>query len=248
MLRVFFLSLYNRKLHFCVSILFFLLLFLPFKLMLPLLSLDYLLPVISGFYACIITSAFFLIDNKSKLLNFFQFVCIFTLAFVLGCIAFWCKQYEFVYFLFAFLPLADTGLKECFVYLPSKIALFADNNSTSSTPPSNSPLPEWTQFGPSPSQSPTPPPQPWTFEQILWMQRYRSLEDAKRLDIAKRILLQKIIDANSLSLGKNIPNEIQQKIQDNVWGNHWYYLYSNHYHHDTNGNIVPNTRNTPPII
>jgi hypothetical protein len=32
----------------------------------------------------------------------------------------------------------------------------------------------------------------------------------------------------SARLGKNIPNEVQQCIQDNVWGNHWYDLYTKH--------------------
>jgi hypothetical protein len=48
----------------------------------------------------------------------------------------------------------------------------------------------------------------------------RSLEDARRLDIAKRILLKKIIASKP-----NVPNEIEQYIQDNIWGNHWHDLY-----------------------
>jgi len=74
-------------------------------------------------------------------------------------------------------------------------------NSSSSPSPSPSPLPPY-------STSPLPP---LSFEQELWHNRFRSLEDARRLDIAKRILLEKIIESKP-----NVPNEIKQTIQDNI--------------------------------
>jgi hypothetical protein len=72
------------------------------------------------------------------------------------------------------------------------------------------------------SASPLPSTTRLTFEQELWINRFRSLEDARRLDIAKRILLHKIISSK-----QNVPYEIEQSIQDHIWGNHWYYLYRN---------------------
>ena len=99
--------------------------------------------------------------------------------------------------------LAEIGLNECSVYLPGKIALVMGNNPSSTPPPSNSPLPEWTHSGHYWSPSPPLPPQPWTFEQTLWINRYASLDDAKRLDTAKRILLHKIIESKP-----KVPNEI----------------------------------------
>lgn len=96
-----------------------------------------------------------------------------------------------------------------------------------SPPPTNSPI-----FGYSPARSVSPPP---SFEQQLWLNRRESLPDAKALDLAKRILLFKICSA------RNIPNDIQMLIQDCIWGNHWYDLYSQEYAHDESGNIVHNS-------
>ena len=86
------------------------------------------------------------------------------------------------------------------------------------------------------------PPEPRTFEETLWIPRFYNLDDARRLDMAKRILLDKIIESKP-----NLPNEIIQCIQDHIVGNHLYDLYKSKYHDDANGNIVRNTP-SPPII
>ena len=112
------------------------------------------------------------------------------------------------------------GINDHLVHLPSKLALFMEGNKSPS-PPTNSPIPG---FDKSPSTSRSVSPKPGTpdmsFEQELWHFRFRSLEDARRLDIAKRILLHKIIASKP-----NVPNEIEQSIQDHIWGNHWYDVY-----------------------
>lgn len=95
---------------------------------------------------------------------------------------------------------------------------------------SDSPTPSYFSFG---SFSRTSSPA-LTFEQELWLNRRNSLADAKALDAAKRILLYKICLAN------NIPADLQMVIQDSVWGNHWYELYTTEYGHDQNGHIVRN--------
>ena len=124
--------------------------------------------------------------------------------------------------------LVEDSINESFVYLPSKLALFIEENNSPS-PPYNIPLPEVNSSS-SPSPSPLPPSStsplpPLYFEQELWHNRVRSLEDARRLDIAKRILLDKIIESKP-----NVPNEIKQTIQDNIWGNHWYDIYRRQMH------------------
>lgn len=50
----------------------------------------------------------------------------------------------------------------------------------------------------------------------LWKNRLSSGHDAKCLDMAKRILLNKICHMH------NIPDDIENMIQDNIWGNHYY--------------------------
>jgi hypothetical protein len=85
------------------SLLFFLL--LPFILILPLSSLDYLLPIIAGFYVCIFITVFFFIKKNIKV-NYWVllsiYIYIFTFALVLGYIAYLSKQYELVSFSFCF--------------------------------------------------------------------------------------------------------------------------------------------------
>jgi len=120
---------------------------------------------------------------------------------------------------------AEIGTNEFSLRLSSSIALFMEGSDKGSD--KNSPILSNSPFDfntPSPTGTPVPP----TFAQILWSSRYDSFDDAKRLDLAKRILLRKILDDMSARLGKNIPNEVQQCIQDNVWGNHWYDLYTKH--------------------
>lgn len=214
----------NRVFNLMLSLLLFILLLLPFKLILPLLNLSYILPIISGFYACIFIISF--IDDKKDLFNIIQLLYTFTIAVTLGYIALWCKQFELIYYLFAFMPLfAEIGTNELSLRLSSSIALFMEGSDKGSD--KNSPILSNSPFDfntPSPTGTPIPP----TFAQILWSRRYDSFDDAKRLDLAKRILLRKILDDMSARLGKNIPNEVQQCIQDNVWGNHWYDLYTKH--------------------
>jgi hypothetical protein len=91
--------LYEIKINLMLSLLFFFFLILPFRLILPLLSLDNLLPIFLVFYACIFKTVSF-IENKSKLLSFIQYSYIFTFALVLGYIAYLPKQYELVSFSF----------------------------------------------------------------------------------------------------------------------------------------------------
>lgn len=93
--------------------------------------------------------------------------------------------------------------------------------------------------------SPQSPIRP--FEQKLWLDRFDTLGDAKALDLSKRILLNKIC------IARNIGADLQLYIQDYIWGNHWYELYSRHYtkgeygiirrlpynyYHDENGKLT----------
>ena len=210
-----------------LSYFFYILLLYPFKVILPLLSLDYLFPIFSGLFACILTVATCFFDDKHNLFSFIQLLYMFIIACALAYFAYAFKQCEFLYLLFAFFPLFVEGnMNEGFVYLPSNLALFIEGNNNpsppTSSPPTSSPFPGFNNSS-SPSPSPSPIPNPFTssFEQELWENRSRSLEDARRLDIAKRILLRKIIESKN-----NVPNEIEQLIQDRIWGNHWYDLYS----------------------
>jgi hypothetical protein len=198
---------------------FFLLLFLPFKFFLPLLGLGSLLPVFSGFFACILAVATCYIKDKHELFSFIQLLYTFVIACSLCYFFNVLGQSEYLYILFGFIPmLAECGMNETF-YSPGRLALFSEGNKSPS-PPSNYPLPGFNSSSSSSrSVSPTPAPS-LSFEQQLWLNRFRSLEDARRLDIAKRILLNKIIASK-----QNVPYEIQQCIQDNIWGNHWYDVY-----------------------
>lgn len=111
-----------------------------------------------------------------------------------------------------------------------------------STPPPLGSPPAWVNIFCPLSGSPAHlPPEPRTFEETLWIPRFYNLDDARRLDIAKRILLdkKKIIESKH-----NVPNEIIQCIQDHILGNHWYDLYKSKYHDDANGNSGRNTPST----
>jgi len=77
----------NRVFNLMLSLLLFILLLLPFKLLLPLLNLSYLLPIISGFYACIFIIIISFIDDKKDLFNIIQLLYTFTIAVTLGYIA-----------------------------------------------------------------------------------------------------------------------------------------------------------------
>lgn len=177
--------LHMRKFNLFISMLFFLLLLLPFKLILPLLNLGYLFPVIAAFYACIFTTISVFTENKHKLLSLFQLLYVFTFALVLSYIFYYINQHELVYFLFAFFPmLVEGGVSEFSVFLPSKIALFMENNSpeppvSTNTPesprPPNSPAPSTNSSSSSSTfsfdsfyalPSPRTPPPP-TFEDLL---------------------------------------------------------------------------------
>jgi hypothetical protein len=108
-----------------------------------------------------------------------------------------------------------------------------DDSSIPTVEPSDSPAPTSSPlFAWSPGRSVSPPP---SFEQQLWLNRRESLPDAKALYLGKRILLYKICSA------RNISNDIQMLIQDCIWGNHWYELYTQEYAHDETGNIVHNS-------
>ena len=156
-----------------LSLIFYFLLLLPFKVILPLLGLNYLFPIFSGLFACILTVATCFIENKHKLFSFIQLLYTFIIARTLAYFAYALTQCEFLYLLFAFLPLFVEGsINESFVYLPSKLALFIEENNSPS-PPYNIPLPEVnSSSSPSPSPSPLPPSStsplpPLSFEQEL---------------------------------------------------------------------------------
>ena len=196
-------------------------LLLPFKVILPLLGLNYLFPIFSGLFACIFVVANRFLEGNKELFTFIQLLYMFTLACALAYFSYAFTPSEYLSLLFSCLPLFAEGyIDEGFVYLPSKFTLFMEGNNSPS-PPSNSPMP-MSSGSSSNSASPLPSTTRLTFEQELWINRFRSLEDARRLDIAKRILLHKIISSK-----QNVPYEIEQSIQDHIWGNHWYYLYRN---------------------
>ena len=148
-----------------LSLIFYILLLLPFKVILPLLGLNYLFPIFSGLFACILTVATCFIENKHKLFSFIQLLYTFIIARTLAYFAYALTQCEFLYLLFAFLPLFVEGsINESFVYLPSKLALFIEENNSPS-PPYNIPFPEVNSFSssslsPSPLPSPSPSPLP----------------------------------------------------------------------------------------
>ena len=55
-----------------LSLTFYILLLLPFKVILPLLGLNYLFPKFSGLFACIFTVATCFFENNNKLFSFIQ--------------------------------------------------------------------------------------------------------------------------------------------------------------------------------
>ena len=211
----------SKILKVLLSLTFYILLLWPFKVILPLLGLNYLFPIFSGLFACIFVVANRFLEGNKELFTFIQLLYMFTLACALAYFSYAFTPSEYLSLLFSCLPLFAEGyIDEGFVYLPSKVTLFMEGNNSPS-PPSNSPMP-MSSGSSSNSASPLPSTTRLTFEQELWINRFRSLEDARRLDIAKRILLQKIISSK-----QNVPYEIEQSIQYHIWGNHWYYLYRN---------------------
>ena len=187
-------------------------LLLPFKVILPLLGLNYLFPIFSGLFACIFVVANRFLEGNKELFTFIQLLYMFTLACALAYFSYAFTPSEYLSLLFSCLPLFAEGyIDEGFVYLPSKFTLFMEGNNSPS-PPSNSPMPMSSgSSSSSNSASPLPSTTRLTFEQELWINRFRSLEDARRLDIAKRILLHKIISSK-----QNVPYEIEQSIQDHM--------------------------------
>ena len=213
----------SKILKVLLSLTFYILLLWPFKVILPLLGLNYLFPIFSGLFACIFVVANRFLEGNKELFTFIQLLYMFTLACALAYFSYAFTPSEYLSLLFSCLPLFAEGyIDEGFVYLPSKFTLFMEGNNSPS-PPSNSPMPMSSgSSSSSNSASPLPSTTRLTFEQELWINRFRSLEDARRLDIAKRILLHKIISSK-----QNVPYDIEQSIQDHIWGNHWYYLYRN---------------------
>ena len=204
-----------------LSLTFYILLLWPFKVILPLLGLNYLFPIFSGLLACIFVVATRFLEGNKELFTFIQLLYTFIIACALAYFSYVFTPSEYLSLLFSCLPLFAEGyINEGFVYLPSKFTLFMEGDNSPS-PPSNSPMPVGSSSSSS-SNSPSPLPSTpaLTFEQELWRNRFRSLEDARRLDIAKRILLNKIISSK-----QNVPYEIEQSIQDHIWGNHWYDVY-----------------------
>lgn len=55
-----------------LSLIFYILFLLPFKVILPLLGLNYLFPKFSGLFACIFTVATCFFENNNKLFSFIQ--------------------------------------------------------------------------------------------------------------------------------------------------------------------------------
>jgi hypothetical protein len=119
----------RRKVHLMLSLLFFffIILLLPIRVLLTLLGLDYLLPVVMGFYACILTTVSLFLDNKS-LLSFYQLFHVFILALSFSCLAFHLKQYDLIpLIIYSFMPLcAMMATTEYIVSLPSRLFLLAD--------------------------------------------------------------------------------------------------------------------------
>lgn len=74
---------------------------------------------------------------------------------------------------------------------------------------------------------------PRTFEQNIWTWRWETLHDARDLDFAKQLLLDKIC------LDRNISFDLQLCIRDYIRDYHWYELYNRHYTRDASGYIVP---------
>lgn len=209
----------TRAFNIILSLLLFILLLLPFKIILPLLNLGFIFPIITGFYSCIFITVLSLVKNYKELFNCIQLLYIFTSTLIFGYALIWFRQFELLYFLSAFAPIICEGNPDgCFISLPNKLAFFMEG-SNSPSPPSNSPL---SGFGPGSTPSPPITPALPTLEQTLWARRCHSLQDAKALDTAKRILLNKICAQN------NLPNCVQMCIQDHIWGNHWYELYVRH--------------------
>jgi hypothetical protein len=142
-----------------LSLIFYFLLLLPFKVILPLLGLNYLFPIFSGFFACILIVASCLFENSQKLFSFIQLLYTFIIACTLGYFSYAFTQFEFLHLFFAFLPvLVECGVSENFVFSPSRLSLFMEGNDSPS-PPSNFPLPEDSSSSAT-SSSASPEPQP----------------------------------------------------------------------------------------
>ena len=112
----------SKILKVLLSLTFYILLLWPFKVILPLLGLNYLFPIFSGLFACIFTVATCFFENNNKLFSFIQLLYTFIIACTLAYFAYAFTQCEFLYLLFAYLPLFAEGCtNESFVYIPSKI-------------------------------------------------------------------------------------------------------------------------------
>ena len=64
---------------------------------------------------------------------------------------------------------------------------------------------------------------PRTFEQNIWTYRWDTLHDARDLDFAKQLLLNKIC------LDRNISFDLQLCIKDYIRDYNWYELYNRHF-------------------
>lgn len=183
-----------------LSLLFLIILLLPTKHMFDLLGLSMFFPIISGIYACIFASVSLCIKNKSHLLNYINYMCIFTYTALGAYTIYIIKDSNLLEYFFPLLLLAETGFYTEPVNVLSKTALCMEDSDVN--PLSFSPI-----LGNRSSQTPSPPP---SFEDLLWINRSRSSGDAKALDFAKRILLMKICHKY------NVPADLQMEIQDNI--------------------------------
>lgn len=150
-----------RFINIMLSLLFFIILLLPFKFIFSLLGLSLYFPIVSGIYACIFSIVSLSFNNRSHLLSFINYVCIFSYAAFAAYIIFIIKDLSLLGYLFA-LPLLAEGV---FYIEPidvfSKTTLYMEGNN--SPAPTHSPAPtNSTFFSSESSRSPSPPP---TFEQ-----------------------------------------------------------------------------------
>ena len=131
----------SKILKVLLSLTFYILLLWPFKVILPLLGLNYLFPIFSGLFACIFVVANRFLEGNKELFTFIQLLYMFTLACALAYFSYAFTPSEYLSLLFSCLPLFAEGyIDEGFVYLPSKFTLFMEGNNSPS-PPSNSPMP-----------------------------------------------------------------------------------------------------------
>ena len=149
-----------------LSLTFYILLLLPFKVILPLLGLNYLFPIFSGLLACIFVVATRFLEGNKELFTFIQLLYTFIIACALAYFSYVFTPSEYLSLLFSCLPLFAEGyINEGFVYLPSKFTLFMEGNNSPS-PPSNSPMPGGSSSSSNPA-SPQPSTPGSTFEQEL---------------------------------------------------------------------------------